>query len=108
MEERLTSIGRRSICDMMAVVKCLVLDCADNDKIYLGVSHRLRVMGKEPASRCQFDANWVKASLKISEAHGGDWGRFMAGEMRKIPWGCKGNFSTLGVTKEDTSSGSED
>lgn len=68
MEERLDSIGREDLIHMMAVVQALVHDCPDNDKIYLGVSHRLRVMGRKPVSRCHFDVDWVKANLKISEA----------------------------------------
>ena len=71
MDERLDSIIGDELRNMMAVVPFLVRDCLDNDKLYLGASHRLkvkcigRVSGMKPNSRCQFDADWVKAFLRI-------------------------------------------
>ena len=107
-EERLDSIGREDLIHTMAVAQALVHDCPDNDKIYLGVSHRLRVMGSKPVSRCQFDASWVKANLKIGEAYGGVFGSCLVHEMGTIPCGCKQSCSMSGFTKDDMSIGRKD
>ena len=103
MDERLDLINGDELGNMMPVVRFLVRDCPDNVKIYLGVSHRVKVKcigrasGMKAKSKCQFDADWVKAFLRISEKVGD---ARMVNEMRSTPWGCHGDCSVVSEVTE--------
>ena len=81
IQERVDSIDRDDLKDMMVVVQSLVVDCSDEDKVYLGMAQP----GIMPGSGCQLDASWMKAILEISQAYGGAAGLIMTNEMRGNP-----------------------
>lgn len=105
MEERLGSIEKNTLDDMVKVMIHLAYYCADNDKIFLRVSHRLglgcseRRLCTEWDLGCQYDANWLMAFLKISEASGWDYCVPITIDLRGTLGGCQGNCSTSGRTE---------
>lgn len=78
MEERLKSITGDPLENMVIVVMYLIRDGPDSDVLYLGVSHRSEFSdgdtvalfggGFKRVKMCEFDADWQKAFLKVSEA----------------------------------------
>lgn len=69
MLERLRSIEGKDLEDMWTVVRWLVEDCPDNDRIYLGVSVPLNKEDRD-FGMCYMHAVWAVALRAICEAHG--------------------------------------
>lgn len=105
MEERLDSLEKKDINDMANVMIHLADYCADNDKIFLGVSHRLnlgcseRPLCTESESSCQYDANWLTAFIEVYEASQWSDCAFVVWGLRNGQSGCLRNCSTSGRTE---------
>lgn len=95
IKERVESTENEELKDMMAVVPSLVIDCANHEKIYLGIGHqeivpevvypRIFYLENRPNFNCQLTSDWAKAMLEIIEAHGAPAGMVMANELRGNP-----------------------
>ena len=78
---------------MSGMVYYLVYHCPDNDKIYLGVSHRVRTNRLD----CQLDADWTKAFIRISGAVGA---LEVGYHLRSTPWQWSRTFLDSGEITE--------